>query len=104
VGCATIRKTELLVWFDQQRVTVNIWRDLQEKWAEILETKGKKPDIPLLVGDAEGMWTFVWGEGLTVTADSWFKDIRDLCREAKTLFFKKKSDSPQSQTTGEPAN
>lgn len=84
IGCATVRKHELLVWFDQERVTVNIWRDIQEKWSEILETQEEKPDIPLLVGDADGVWTFVWGEGLMVSADSWFRDVRSLGRESKT--------------------
>jgi|SRR5580658_1445045 hypothetical protein len=80
IGCCTIRKNELLIWFDQDRVTVNIWRDLQDKWDEILETQEEKPDIPLLVGDAEGVWTFVWGEGLVASAkdDPWFKNVRDL--------------------------
>ncbi|MGB6540517.1 MAG: hypothetical protein WBF03_06515 [Xanthobacteraceae bacterium] len=78
LGCATVRKHELLVWFGQERVTVNIWRDLQEKWQEVLETQGEKLDTPLLVGEAEGVWTFAWGEGLTTSDSSWFKNVTDL--------------------------
>jgi hypothetical protein len=78
IGCCTIRKNELLVWFTQERVTVNIWRDLQDKWDEILETQREKTDVPLLVGDSEGVYTFVWGEGLVTSDSSWFKNVREL--------------------------
>src|SRR5579862_9921072 len=69
IGCAEVRKQELLWWYDQERVTVSIWRDIQQKWQdELLGDKlGWEPDdAPLLVGyDGEGRYVLVWGEGLS---------------------------------------
>ena len=79
IGCAVIRKKELLYWYGQERQTLGIWRDLQEKWDELLETIDEF-DIPLLVGEADGVWTFAWGEGLKVTQKSWFKDVAALAK------------------------
>jgi hypothetical protein len=72
----------MLRWFNQERVTINVWRDLQAKWEEILETLGESRAIPLLVGDSDGIWTFAWGEGLTASEQSWFKDVRSFLEEA----------------------
>jgi|ERR1700688_2414294 len=83
VGCAIIRKPEMLHWFGQERMTVNIWRDLQAKWEEVLEALGEKIETPLFVGDADGVWTFAWGDGLTVSENSWFKDVRDFGKRGK---------------------
>jgi hypothetical protein len=82
IGCCTIRKAELLTWYDQDRVTVTIWRDLQDKWHEILEAAQEKNDVPLLVGDSEGLYAFVWGKGLVPSdkQDPWFKNVSDLSR------------------------
>ena len=81
IGCCTIRKAELLTWYDQDRVTVSIWRDLQDKWQEILEA-AEESEVPLLVGESEGVYAFVWGEGLIPSAsrDPWFKNVGDLSR------------------------
>jgi hypothetical protein len=72
VGCAEIRKWELLLWYGYDRLTRNVWRDLLEKWEEI-DGEGH----PLLVGDSDGLWVFIYGDGLTTSATSWFKDVRD---------------------------
>jgi len=80
VGCVVIRKPELLYWYNQERQTVGIWRDIQEKWEEILEQIGESHDVPLLVGESDGAWTFAWGEGLTATESSWFKDVAVLAK------------------------
>jgi hypothetical protein len=80
IGCAEIRNAELLLWYGQQRVTVNIWRDIQSKWEEILDSAKQKNDVPLLVGSAPGTWTFIWGEGLVPNPrkQPWFKNVQDL--------------------------
>jgi hypothetical protein len=80
-GAIEIRKNELLYWYDQDRFTVGVWRDVQAKWEELLEQLGEKSDTPLLVGDADGVWTFVWGEGLIPTEKAWFKDVRTLAKK-----------------------
>jgi hypothetical protein len=75
VGCGFIRMDLMLLWYGQERFTVGIWRDVQEKWEEVLDQFGEQK-IPLLVGDSKGSWVFVWGEGLT-TDSSWLVDVRD---------------------------
>jgi len=70
IGCAEIRKVELLLWYGQERLTTKIWRDLSEKWEEM------EQGAPLLVGEADGVWTLIWGEGLKTTHEAWFKDVR----------------------------
>ena len=72
IGCAEIRKNELLLWYGRDRMTKGIWADIYEKWNEL------EIDSPLLVGDSDGVWVLAYGEGLTVTADAWFKDVRQL--------------------------
>ncbi|MGD9615762.1 MAG: hypothetical protein AB7H90_24220 [Alphaproteobacteria bacterium] len=74
IGCAEIRNHELLLWYDQQRVTVNIWRDIADRWEELTD------EAPLLVGWSEGVWVFVWGHGLTTSKNSWLKDVRDMAK------------------------
>ena len=56
-------------------MTVGIWRDIQEKWEEILEQTGNARSIPLMAGDAPGLWVFVWGEGPQAGSDAWLKDV-----------------------------
>lgn len=83
IGCAEVRKQELLWWYKQERVTVAIWRDIQEKWQdEILDRTGNSPDeAPLLVGyDDQGVYVLVWGEGLTGSKKAWLQDVRILGR------------------------
>jgi hypothetical protein len=79
VGCTEIRKLELPYWYGQERTTKAIWRDIAERWSELLEVWGLKSS--LLVGEAEGVWVFVWGEGLRTpdgSRSSWLKDVNDL--------------------------
>jgi hypothetical protein len=79
IGCAEIRHTELLHWYGQERTTVNIWRDIQTKWEEVLESYQEK-DIPLLVGEGAGVWVLVWGEGIQPDPKAWLKDLKALAR------------------------
>jgi hypothetical protein len=79
IGCAEIRKNELPYWYGQERTTVNIWRDIDDKWNELMETLKEKSS--LLVGESDGVWVLVWGEGLTTSDTSWLKDIRKLANK-----------------------
>jgi hypothetical protein len=45
---------------------------LAQKWEDL------GYEAPLLVGDVEGEWVLVWGDGLQPTSDCWLKDIRKL--------------------------
>ena len=76
IGCAEIRKSELLLWYGQERLTASIWRDVQEKWIEIAD------NVPLLVGNADGVWVLVWGEGLTAPNEdeAWFQSIENFAK------------------------
>ena len=75
VGCVEIRRNELLHWYGQERLTVNIWRDIHEKWEEISEEL-------LFVSNPDGEpLVFIWGEGLADSETSWFKDIRHYTRK-----------------------
>lgn len=76
LGCATVRKGELLRWYGQDRISVNIWRDILDKWEEIA-------DAPLLVGGIsveDDPLVFIWGQGLKDSEQSWFKNITRLAR------------------------
>lgn len=74
IGCAEIRNYELLMWYEQDRVTVSIWRDIADRWEELTD------ESPLFVGRSDGVWVLVWGAGLTASDNAWLKDIRDLAR------------------------
>ncbi|MET4629437.1 hypothetical protein ABIB83_006476 [Bradyrhizobium sp. I1.8.5] len=81
VGCAEVTKVMVLHWYSQERMTVGVWRDLQEKWEEVLEQTGNERTIPLLVGDAPGLWVLVWGQGLKeVDETAWLKDVAGLSK------------------------
>ncbi|MET4174614.1 hypothetical protein ABIB99_005720 [Bradyrhizobium sp. LA6.1] len=85
VGCAEVSKKMLLHWYSQQRMTVGIWRDIQEKWEEIMEQTGHVRTIPLMVGDAPGLWVFVWGEGLKAGNDAWLAEVSSKRRSDEAL-------------------
>jgi len=70
IGAVEIRNEELLRWYDQQRVTKNIWRDMQDRWEEL------EQEAPLLAGSYDSGWLLIWGEGLAPGKDAWLQDIR----------------------------
>ncbi len=78
IGCCTIRKHQLLVWYAKDEPTPEIWQDLQGRWQGLLQAGGEDTEVPLLAGEADGLWSFAWGEGLTTSEESWFKDVREL--------------------------
>ncbi|WP_134188057.1 hypothetical protein [Methylosinus sp. sav-2] len=83
-GYAEISVSELLIWYNQERQTSQIWKDVAERWYNLLETmkivaKNEK-DTPLLVGDGYGSWVLIWGRGLMCSENSWFKDVRSLAK------------------------
>jgi hypothetical protein len=71
IGASEIRKKELLLWYGADRLTPKVWIDIMEKWQEVNEGD----DAPLLVGEADGVWLFVYGKGLVV--DPKIKDDKD---------------------------
>jgi len=65
------------------RFTVTIWREIAEKWEELLantRTMSDKKHVPLLVGEGQPGYVFVWGEGMTTSKDSWLKDVQELAK------------------------
>jgi len=36
--------------------------------------------VPLLVGEGQPGYVFVWGEGMTTSKDSWLKDVQELAK------------------------
>jgi hypothetical protein len=81
IGFAHIRSSELLTWYEKERITVSIWRDILAKWEELLEEWSEdERNSPLLVGEPVGGYSFIWGNGLTTSKKSWYKDVRDLAR------------------------
>jgi hypothetical protein len=70
VGCAVVRKQELLRWHDKEKLMKSVWKSVHDKWIEI------DAEAPLLIGDGDGIVTLAFGAGLKPTSESWFKDIR----------------------------
>jgi hypothetical protein len=77
VGCSVIRRNLLLHWYGQQRLTVGIWRDILEKWTEVLEQSVvENKSTPLLAAEGDGIVTLIFGQGLT-SDGTWFKNVKD---------------------------
>ncbi len=68
VGVAEIRRNELMKWFDKDRLTIGAWSEVNEKWTEVLVTEGytetEIKEIPLFVGESDGVFVFVYGARL----------------------------------------
>jgi hypothetical protein len=81
-GCAVILWSELLMWYNQDRMSVGIWRDLQEKFEEIKEYSGEKDDADsrLIVGQTPEFITLVWAHKLKIEEDCWYKELNDLAK------------------------
>jgi hypothetical protein len=75
-GYCEVRKDELLFWYDQERLTIRIWRDIEEKWSEI----AKQPLFVGGVSDNSDTLIFIWGEGLSDSEKSWFKNLNGLTK------------------------
>ncbi len=70
IGVGHLRKQEFLFLHGRRRLTSSIWMETHDLWLDV------EPEAPLFVGEAEGCWAFAYGEGLTGTDNSWFKDVR----------------------------
>ena len=70
VGCAVIRKQELLRWHGKEKLMKSVWRSVYDKWIEIDD------EDPLFIGDGDGLIVLVYGEGLK-SDKSWLDDIRN---------------------------
>ncbi|MGO6755899.1 hypothetical protein ELH42_29855 (plasmid) [Rhizobium ruizarguesonis] len=77
-GTVEIFKEELKFWYDVQRVTVGVWRDIDDRWRSLEPKKTNK----LLLAETASSWILIWGYGLGTTKDSWFKDVRNLAGRA----------------------
>ena len=89
VGRAVLNRNLLIHWYDQQRLTVSIWCDIQEKWQEVLDNNTlPNKDVPLFVGEGDGTVTLIYGEGLA-TDSTWFKDISTLAKGNSLAFVYK---------------
>jgi hypothetical protein len=78
VGCSVVNRNLLVHWYGQERLTVGIWRDIEEKWREVLEESTlPNKNVPLLAAEGDGFVTFIWGDGLT-TDDTWFRNVSKL--------------------------
>ena len=71
LGSCEIRYSELKLWYGRERLTKTVWADLLDRWAEVSE------DSQLLVGPGEGIITLIYSDGLVVSADSRWEDLRD---------------------------
>lgn len=81
VGCAEIRRSELLRWFGQERVTKAIWRSINDMWVETCDDD----EAPLFVGGADSTtetMVFIWGAGLSIKDEDtcWFKSVDTLAK------------------------
>lgn len=80
IGSTQIRFQELRLWYGKERITIAIWRDIQSKWEELQEDWDEKERSPLFVGEAEGVYTFIWAKGLSASDDAWFQEVRKMLR------------------------
>jgi hypothetical protein len=84
VGVTTVTPIKLLLWYDRDRITRAVWRDLATRWRNYLEDSDDA-GVPLMVGENSGGATFalVWGEGLT-TNGNYFVSVDDLADPVNT--------------------
>jgi hypothetical protein len=87
VGCTVVNRNLLLHWYGQERLTIGIWRDIQEKWHEVLDqSTWSNKKVPLLASDADhGFVTLIWGDGLT-TDGTWLKNVTHLAAAKKSKY------------------
>jgi hypothetical protein len=71
LGTCEIRYAELRIWYGRERLTKTVWADILDLWSEIRDNEDE-----LLVGPGEGLITLLYNDGLTASAESWWKDLR----------------------------
>ena len=57
-GTTFITWAEIYHWYNIERIAKAPWRDMNEKWRELLEDKGQKPSDPLIANVAGGFAFF----------------------------------------------
>jgi hypothetical protein len=82
IGVSEVHKTELKLWYGFERINVRTWKDIYARWCDILSDVDPESEKKLLVGDADGKWVFAWGDGITVSDDSWWSEVRVLAKLA----------------------
>jgi len=80
-GSAEIEKSELLLWYDMKRLNKNAWRNIHERWSDIVEDVDT---CRLMVAERDKTYVFIWGQGLSEGDDSWFADVRSKLGLAET--------------------
>ena len=71
LGSCEIRIAELKLWYDRERITKSVWADVLEKWEDV-----GNDDAYLLIGQGEGIYSLIYNDGITVSEESWWKDLR----------------------------
>lgn len=64
-GAVQIDRDDLLSWFECQRITVNVWREIYNMWHEI---SGDDHD-ELLMWEGDGFYQFICVAGFTPISD-----------------------------------
>lgn len=70
-GSCEIKIIEIKRWYGRDRITKTVWADVLDHWSEVTDD-----DAALLVGEEDGTYTFIYGDGLTVAENSWWSDLR----------------------------
>lgn len=83
-GFTEILKAELLQWYNQEKLSIGIWRDLADKWSETLVQNGwGASEVKLFAGKDDETFVLIWGEGLTASPESWFCPLDELHERLK---------------------
>lgn len=58
-GYTVFERWELLAWFDKERLTNVVWREIQETWIDLFELEEKKNLLQVVKCDKTAPQTFV---------------------------------------------
>jgi hypothetical protein len=57
-GAALILWNELYRWYEMKKIAVGTWRDLDQRWEEMVTHRGTKPGKLMCVDGPGGLWLF----------------------------------------------
>ena len=69
LGFVEIRKSSLRTWYERERITKPVWRDIIQKWEDLGEAS------QLFLADLEGSFVIIDGNGLQSSSDARFQPI-----------------------------
>lgn len=81
LGATTINKEELKLWYGMDRLGVKAWRDINDRWCELVGDDFAAKDT-LLIGEAKGDWVLVWGDGVITSETSWPRSVKFYAKRA----------------------